>query len=223
MSTKKSIIKEINEISQVLIETSICDAFNSISVHDVGKKSYINWAKYNDISIALKNVEYDYIYQELRKNSQYNYLLADGNLIQLSYEIEDDIISSHRLAVFPSIHLDCYQNDPELYELDCIYADIISKSIVTFPLRFDYSKEPIPHHPKSHLSLGQFESCRIPVYGPIMPKDFIKFVLKNFYNSFFEERIKTKLDSNNLINYTISDYEQNEMHLFLRRNKNKTP
>ncbi|MDE2699007.1 MAG: DUF2290 domain-containing protein, partial [Gemmatimonadota bacterium] len=38
-------------------------------------------------------------------------------------------------------------------------------------------------HPKSHLTLGQYEDCRIPVTAPVTPLWFIDFILRNFYNT----------------------------------------
>ncbi len=119
--------------------------------------------------------------------------LADGALVQLLYETHDDKIVSHRLAMFPSRDLESFQNEPELYQSDNIFADILSRSIVTFPVRFDYNRSDIQGHPNSHLSLGQYKNCRIPVYGPIMPKTFINFILKSFYNSFLRIKLKNAL------------------------------
>jgi hypothetical protein len=36
-------------------------------------------------------------------------------------------------------------------------------------------------HPASHLTLGQYENCRIPVSGPLGPNSFGMFILRNFY------------------------------------------
>jgi len=40
-------------------------------------------------------------------------------------------------------------------------------------------------HPKSHLSLGQYENCQIPVSAPLTPACFMGFILRNFYNTAF--------------------------------------
>ena len=34
-----------------------------------------------------------------------------------------------------------------------------------------------------HLTLGQYEHCRIPVSAPVTPHWFIDFVLRNFYHT----------------------------------------
>ena len=61
------------------------------------------------------------------------------------------------------------------------------KNIVPFPIRFDFDADDKRHvdlsHPKSHLTLGQYQNCRIPVSAPITPIVFVKFILRNFYNT----------------------------------------
>jgi hypothetical protein len=61
------------------------------------------------------------------------------------------------------------------------------KNIVPFPLRFDFdSRTEVVReleHPISHLSLGQYENCRIPVSAALTPFHFICFVLRNFYHT----------------------------------------
>nr|VFK30828.1 MAG: Uncharacterized conserved protein (DUF2290) [Candidatus Kentron sp. MB]VFK34387.1 MAG: Uncharacterized conserved protein (DUF2290) [Candidatus Kentron sp. MB]VFK76491.1 MAG: Uncharacterized conserved protein (DUF2290) [Candidatus Kentron sp. MB] len=65
------------------------------------------------------------------------------------------------------------------------------KNIVPFPLRFDFdSREEVfveVEHPKSHLTMGQYENCRIPVSAPLTPYHFIGFILRNFYNTAYRK------------------------------------
>ena len=36
---------------------------------------------------------------------------------------------------------------------------------------------------KSHLTLGQYENCRIPVSLAVSPYQFMEFILRNFYHT----------------------------------------
>ena len=112
--------------------------------------------------------------------------MLDGALIQMMYAFADGTLQRHRLAFFPAPHLEEFQNNPDIYQDDEIYADVIAKNIVPFPVRFDYDVRSESHpelvHPKSHLSLGQYEHCRIPVTAPMTPFWFIDFILRNFYH-----------------------------------------
>ncbi len=64
-------------------------------------------------------------------------------------------------------------------------------TFVPFPVRFDFSDDPERfievHHPYSHLTLGQFKNCRIPVCAPVSPFVFGGFILRNFYNTVFRK------------------------------------
>ena len=135
----------------------------------------------------MKNLPYSEIYHELKRTQSYNLKMIDGALIQFMYRFVDNKLISHRRAFLPSPDLNEFQNNPDIYETDEIYADVILKNIVTLPLRFDFdiSDEIFEelHHPKSHLTLGQYLNCRIPVSAPVTPWAFMDFVLRNFYNT----------------------------------------
>ena len=115
--------------------------------------------------------------------------MLDGGLIQMMYEFSNETLQRHRLAFFPSPHLEEFQNNPDIYLADEVYADVVAKNIVPFPARFDYDAREGIHqelvHPKSHLTLGQYEHCRIPVTAPLNPARFIDFILRNFYHTAF--------------------------------------
>lgn len=77
-----------------------------------------------------------------------------------------------------------YQNDPELYDVDYIYGDILNKSVLPVIIRADYNRDPEEselHHPYSHITLGGYKNCRIPVDRPISPMKFVKFIMEHFY------------------------------------------
>lgn len=91
---------------------------------------------------------------------------------------------SHRLGYYPSPSYELYQNDPELYDVDYIYGDILNKSVLPVIIRADYNRDPEEselHHPYSHITLGGYKNCRIPVDRPISPMKFVKFIMEHFY------------------------------------------
>lgn len=135
-------------------------------------------------AIALKDVAYELVYEELDKNNAYHVKLPDGGLLLFQYTFAgDESLLKHRLAFFPSPELPTIDEAPDLYDKDELYGDIIVARLVRFPIRFDF--DPGAHkdvlHPRSHLSLGQFENCRIPVSNPVTPNAFVMFLLRNFY------------------------------------------
>lgn len=139
-------------------------------------------------------LEYIDLYKELEKDKNYNVKLVDGALISLTYEIDeqDKKILTHRLTFFPSPSLFAFEDNRTTDESDGyeeLYSDIISKNIYPFPIRFDYDfyNSIDVEHPKSHLTLGQYKNCRIPVTSAVTPGQFLIFILRNFYSTFYNE------------------------------------
>lgn len=213
MDKKKLIKKEINDITSLLIKYGLSVEQNFPSVK--GGKIYIS--NMDNLSIALKNVTYAEIYEILEKDKNFNIKMIDGALIQLMYEFSSsDELIKHRLSFFPSPNLIEYQNEKEIYELDEIYADILSYNIVTTPIRFDFDTNSDNvrdvEHPVSHLTIGQYKNCRIPIHSALTPKTFITFILMNFYNTAYK-KFQISLSSELSFDITITENEKKILHL----------
>ena len=220
MLSPTDIIKQINTILRELIQCSLAVDNNfpssrmttdNIQSIDFGKQ---------DISIALKkDKSYNEIYDMLHESKSYTCKLIDGALVQLMYEFKDNILLRHRLAFFSSPYLSSFQNEPELYRDEAIYSDVLFKSIVAFPIRFDYDSRQERcndcSHPASHLTLGQYENCRIPVSSPVTPHQFFDFILRNFYNTAFNMYCSLLHFDDLSFNNTISNDEQRITHLII--------
>lgn len=213
---------QIECIVTLLVECSLCDEQNFPSVRISGKYTRIGIPHDPDLAIALKSrVDYREIYRRLNETRAFNLRMLDGAIVQFLYDFQGDELVEHRLAYFPSPSLEPFQNEPELYEDDEIYADILKKNVVPFPLRFDYSshdsKHVDVHHPKSHLTLGQYQNCRIPVAAPITPVVFIKFLLRNFYNTAYCAHEAKIVIPTTYFPMSITQGEQGIPHLVLTR------
>ncbi|MBD2122400.1 DUF2290 domain-containing protein [Trichocoleus sp. FACHB-262] len=216
MTTYLNVLNEIETITKKLIELGLSDSQNFPRCNLFGRNSHeINYDGMQDLSIVLRNVEYADIYRELDQSRNYNIKMLDGALIQIMYVFRDSELISHRLAFFPSPFLQEFQNQPEIYELDDIYADIIARNILPVPVRFDYDPGNYQEldHPKCHLTLGQFKNCRIPVCSPIMPSIFIHFILRNFYNTAFRKFTNELKLSKNYFQETITFLEKQVLHI----------
>ena len=187
-----SLCNQINQVTSELIKVGLSVSQNFPASRN---NKIVTWSGQSDISIALKNISYVDIYDEFLKHDNYNIQMLDGALIQMMYTINNNDIISHRLAFYPCPNLERYQDNPtdyeELYFGEGVYGDIISRYISSFPLRFDYDLDNHSDldHPKSHLTLGQYENCRIPVVSPISPRIFVKFLLRNFYYKAFKKEL----------------------------------
>jgi hypothetical protein len=217
MVTPKAILNEMISITEQLIKIGLSQSQNFPLLKKTGKDIYEVGYKSGDLSVVLKNTSYEDIYSELNGAKNYNFKMIDGALIQMMYFFKDTIITYHRLAFFPSPFLEDFQNEPEIYEMDEIYADILAKNIIPFPIRFDFvpDKHHELEHPKSHLTLGQFKNCRIPVAFPLTPFVFISFILRNFYNTAYRKFTDILSLPVTVLNETITENEKKILHISL--------
>lgn len=221
--TSGQIRAQIERITTLLVECSLCDEQNFPAVRTSDGHTLITIPGDPDLAVSLKSgLDYREIYERLDKTRAFNFRMLDGAMVQLLYDFVGDNLAGHRLSYFPSPSLEPFQNEPELYEDDEIYADILEKNVVPFPVRFDYSSDEATHvdirHPKSHLTLGQYRNCRIPVFAPITPILFTRFILMNFYGTAYdaiEEKIEIPLT---FFPGCITESEQCIPHVAINRN-----
>lgn len=189
MPNSRQIAAEINRLVSYLVETGLADDQRFAFQRTVdGTLREVTFEGSEHVAFALRNRPYEEIYQHLLRQRAYNVKMLDGALIQMMYTFADEGLQRHRLAFFPAPHLEDFQNDPQVYLDDELHADVVARSVVSFPLRFDHHDEPDGRelvHPKSHLTLGQYRDCRIPVTAPMSPFWFMDFVLRNFYHTAF--------------------------------------
>lgn len=176
----KNIYKEIIDITGKLIEVGLADEFMPAKING----NDISWKGCSDLSYAMKNIPYKDIYDKINKERNFNFKLPDGGIFQLLYSFDKEGLLKHRLAYFPSPDFEEFQNNPESYENDDLYGDVINKQVMPVIVRVDYNRVEVEsnyHHPYCHITLGQYKNCRIPVEGPLTPSNFISFILENFY------------------------------------------
>ena len=186
--TPKQTLKQINDLTAALVGLSLSNEQNFPATHgkiNAGFEITVSTAA--TMSVALKNVAYRDIYGELEKARCFNVKMLDGALVSLRYRFRAGEVCEHSLSYFPSPDLEHFQNEPDIYLDDETYADVVARNIVPFPVRFDFSDDEEKfvdvHHPYSHLTLGQYENCRIPVCSPLGPLVFGGFILRNFYDT----------------------------------------
>lgn len=187
MLTSKKIYDQINRLTIELIEAGLCDAQNFPAMNQYSGGIEEIGISGSDHSVFLKSIPYAEMYKQLSTKKMYNLKMIDGALISMLYRFKSNGLTAHRLSFFPSPNLESFQNEPELYFDDELYSDIIDKRIVTVPIRFDFDKDEQAVkaiiHPISHLTLGQYENCRIPVAAALTPYQFLSFVVINFYHT----------------------------------------
>jgi hypothetical protein len=221
MLLPKQIRLQVEKLTADLVGLSLCDRQNFPSMRELGQNvcEIGIGDRGNDISYTLKNVPYQDIYMELERTQTYNIRMLDGALIHIMYRFKNQQIEAHRLAFFPSPFLEEFQNNPDIYLEDEIYAEVIMKNIVPFPIRFDfdcrYEATIELDHPKSHLTLGQYQNCRIPVSVPLTPYHFIGFILRNFYNTVYRKYCNRLSNFKDCFDTSITKLERDILHVQL--------
>lgn len=190
--TPQETVVSINAVITEFIRSGLSDEQRYPALRFIGdRRCEVGIAGAPDMSATLKSIPYDEAFTEIEKAGAFNVRMVDGALLQFAYTFENNAVASHRLAFFPAPNLADYDDARSLYDDDEIYADIVGRYLVRFPIRFDFSSSDDEHieidHPKSHLSLGQYKNCRIPVSGPLTPVGFAKFIVRNFYFSVMPE------------------------------------
>jgi hypothetical protein len=218
--TPRQTLKDILHLTETLVGLSLSNEQNFPATHGNFNDAFeITVNNASNMNIALKNIGYHEIYTELDKGKCFNVKMLDGALLSLRYRFNDGKICEHSLSYMPSPSLELFQNDPELYLDDEIYADILAKNIIPFPVRFDFCDDPNKfvdvHHPYSHMTLGQYTNCRIPVSSPVDPLTFGGFILRNFYNTAFRKFSVNFPTAKSTFEKTISINEQRIPHIVL--------
>lgn len=189
MPTPQRTLRQINDLILYLVNRGLADAQYFAFQRSMGRELVqVSFQGAEHVSVALRNRSYDEIYERLREVRAFNVKMLDGALMQMMYLFADGVVRRHRLAFFPAPHLEEFQNNEEIYLDDEVDADVVARNVVPFPVRFDYDARVDRRdaaHPLSHLTLGQYRNCRIPVSAPVTPSRFVDFILRNFYHTAF--------------------------------------
>ncbi len=216
----RAVLAEIHEATATLVESGLADDQNAAYESRTGQQTFVvRYSNMLPFAPLLKNVPYVDLYCEQRDNRSFNVLMLDGAVIQMVYEFSADQLTRHRLAFLPSPNLLDYQNFPELYEEEVLYADVVDKRAVTVPLRFDYDARAGVavelRHPVSHLTLGQYSGCRVPVTAGVTPHAFIDFVLRSFYSTAYAHSVAAFPAPRHRFADCITDRERSVIHVGL--------
>jgi hypothetical protein len=219
MATLAEVRKEISDLTGAMIGVGLCVDQNFPSentyVGEDGSVTELSITGSNEITAALKNRPYVEIYAALAAKRAYNMRLIDGALIQFRYRFNREKLLKHALAFYPSPNLLEYQNAPDIYELDVLYAESIRKDVVTTPIRFDFDDAAFKEivHPKSHFTIGQYRHCRIAVSNGLTPFRFLHFILRAFYNTPFHELCSEWRPTASDFPESVSELERADLHL----------
>lgn len=218
MEYRDSVASEIRDLTSKMIEVGLCEQLNypSLKTHSSsdGAVDEISISGMGEASYALRSQPYSETYRVLREKRAFNMLLIDGAMLQFRYRFRNDELVKHVLSFFPSPDLLEYQNSPEIYETEVLFAEVISKDSVTTPIRFDFDVAAAHDlvHPASHSTIGQYQNCRIPVISALTPFRFLKFILVAFYNTPYQKFCSDWERATPDFEVSITERERSELH-----------
>lgn len=217
MPTPKGTASRIAGILQYLAECGISRTSQSPVSRSEGPFTTVTCPGAKFISVALKHLDYRDIYRHFLQKGIYTAVMLDNAVVQLMYRFRGSKLSDHRLAFFAAPELKEFQNAPEWYWHDEPFIDVMETSTAPLLLRFDYNAEEARQrsvvHPKTHLTLGRYERCRIPVASPLSPHQFMDFILRNFYDTTARSYANSLPRSGSVFDQSIDESEQRLIHV----------
>lgn len=155
-------------------------------------------------------------YTSWTTDGQYSAVLFDGSLLQISYEVRNRSVVSHRLAFIPSpfdLDFDLLTSGEPLSDVIDLFRN--DNPVLRSPIRFDFSpSQASPRHPASHLSLNS-TSCRIACIAPLHVRRFVSFIFQQFYPRYWSahERFFSAGDTWHLDPVSITPDEKRSIHI----------
>lgn len=176
--------RTLADLALIRDQNSIATIRTSSGVLRITWKSaaVINFSEFPDSSIQE--------YLQLLTGRHFNYLLNDGSLIQLSYDVKgkDKIIGS-RAVWYPCPVVFV----PEELEYSTLEDLVLTTPQVNLccrgPLRFDYAPEQAKQdHPQTHMHAG-LENFRLPLQRALEPSRFLRFVMRTAYPTLWRNNV----------------------------------
>jgi hypothetical protein len=189
-ASAKIILNSIDRVKQNLTLANFLYDRNESVIERVAKgRRRITWATSGtrpELSDAASSNIGEYL--TFVRGRHYQFMLRDGSLIQISYDLSanDDVFQS-RLVWYP-----CPVSfDPEELEFASIDELVETAPLDVLgcraPLRFDYAPNQIAdNHSCTHLHLGM-EDLRLPVQRPFEPSRFIRLIMRTAYPQLWRE------------------------------------
>lgn len=186
--TAQEVFKEIKKIVRLFNEWGLADrSFEPVLGWGPGGLRSVEGPVPTN-SQVLKNITYEELYATLEEEHRYLIKLIDGGLLQLDYFFDSAgrKLQRHRLAYLPSPHLDPYMELEDDYWAGRAFVEIVGHQVMPVPIRVDFDGRPgvavSMNHPAAHMTLGQYQHCRIPLSSPVLPGAFVAFIAMHFYS-----------------------------------------
>lgn len=209
MITPPECRREIDELMATLTEAGLLLRSNPTTQIVAHGLTWVTWAR-GIPKLPVGGVSVTE-YRRILQDAEYNALLKDGGVLQLSFAFERDVLVKHRLSWIPApVQFD----DQATEEVDV--ADLVDEALIAAglqivddddqaeedgqgaeeegveipgktdlllvaPVRFDFDSRAAAEDHAASHLTFNRASCRIPVYGPVSLGHFVRFTFKHFY------------------------------------------
>ncbi len=216
MSIYRDVLDQLNQIQRNLIQEGVVNEFRPLTTYENRSISFENELGW---MAEIRHLNYSDTYEYLRNKRLYFISMPDEALIQIQYCFEEGDMTKHRLLYMPSPRLQSFQDDPELYEDDVLFADVIFKGVLPVPIRFDYDPANAQTliHPAAHATFGQLQNCRIPVSMPLSPRVFFDFILRSFYPTWYSQHTNCLPRDDIRMDDSIAESERRVLHFSIQQ------
>lgn len=217
MSVAKQLSGEFTQLVDELIDRELLKDSNPLLRQQCEDRTVLSWS--NSAHLSYLFSEYGSIgqYCAILDRRDFSVCFSDGGLLQIRYDLRDDVIVAHRLCYFPCPFT--FQHDDSidfsLAELPQMLSgdELRERFKLISPIRFEFDADHADQrHSHSHVSLNKV-SCRLPAYGPISMGHFVRFVLRYFYETEFLDLQKWEHLSPKLFRRMLANPPPHEFHL----------
>jgi hypothetical protein len=187
VTTTRSVYDSVKNVLDYLSDAELTLYSNEVSVQESQDMSRVSWYAYNPAAELLVTRQHDTVEQYMHwiVNGIYSAILFDASVLQISYGISRDTVTSHRLSYVPCpFMIDTTLLDEGMPVADAVSLyDRLSDVALRSPIRFDYDlKAAKERHPAAHLTINSAD-CRIACVAPMHILRFVDFIFRHFYAS----------------------------------------
>jgi hypothetical protein len=213
--TSRAVRDELDNFLTYLLRSEIALFINTVAVDG----SRVSWHSFHKEANFLAHRGHPSIadYRRWIENGAYSAVLFDGSLLQITFDVDGQGITGHRLAYVPApfaMDLELLQAEPLAEVIDMYAAGPTSDVILHAALRFDYDPNAAaPGHPAAHFTVNSTE-CRIACAAPLRLGHFANFVFRNFYPALWTANPYLHgLSRKDWGQRTVTNEETNHIHL----------
>ena len=171
-----ALVSQINELlAELTGKGLVANPTSAIQRRCANGRVEVTFPKWKDLAVVRRD-RYTHDYNNIARSRAYNAQLVDGAFVQMNYLFAGAELERHRLLFLGPPHP---QAAPSANVGTSQHGG--PATVVCFDFDGQEHRSGSVAHPKSHLTIGLYAHCRIPVSSPLTPVQFLDFILRHFY------------------------------------------